>query len=53
MSLEYINTLLQEVAEMLKLEDIKTQVEKLEDEELCEWLNYMENIHSAYSYCEE
>lgn len=54
MDLERINILLQEVAEQLRARQVEIDNEALLQEiAFLTWVNEMENMHSAYSYCEE
>ncbi len=54
MHLENINILLQEVADQLKARQVEIDTEQLMQEiSFLTWVQEMETVYSAYSYCEE
>ena len=53
MNLDEINKTLQIISAELKMWEVSGYVDKLDDLAYNEFLSYMENLLSAYSYCEE
>ncbi len=53
MTLDEINNTLQAISTELKEWEVSAYIDKLDDVAYNEFVTYMENLRSAYSYCEE